>query len=62
MMKTRTLICGFVLGAETALLGAHALSQDPGQMDPAEMQRMMEMREKLAIPGDAYKCLCLILI
>lgn len=62
MIKTKTLVSGFVLGAATALLGAHALSQDPGQMDPAQMQRMMEMGKKLAIPGDAHKCLCLILI
>jgi len=55
MMKSRLLIGGFVLGTVTALLGGHALSQDPGQMDPAEMQRMMEMGEKLATPGEAHK-------
>jgi len=55
MMKTRILVCGFVLGTVTALLGTHALSQDAGQMDPAEIQRMMQIGEKLATPGDAHK-------
>ena len=55
MMKLRLLVGGFVLGSVTALLGGHALSQDPGNMDPTQMQRMMEIGEKLATPGDAHK-------
>ena len=55
MMKTRILVSGFVLGALTALLGGHALSQDPGQMDQAELQRMMQLGQELATPGEAHK-------
>ena len=54
-MNTRTLVIGFVLGSVTALLGGHALSQDYGDIDPAEMQRMMELGEKLGTPGEAHK-------
>ena len=54
-MKTRTLVSGFVLGSVTALLGGHALSQDHGDMDPAQMQRMMQLAEELATPGEAHR-------
>jgi len=54
-MKCRLLVCGFVLGSVTALLGGHALSQDDSDMDPAQMQRMMQLAEKLATPGEAHK-------
>ena len=54
-MKTRMLVSGFVLGSVTALLGGHALSQDHGEMDPAQMQRMMQLAEELATPGEAHK-------
>ena len=54
-MKSRLLVCGFVLGSVTALLGGHALSQDHGDMDPAQMQRMMQLAEELAAPGEAHQ-------
>lgn len=54
-MKTRTLVSGFVLGSVTALLGGHALSQDHGDMDPAQMQRMMQLAKELATPGEAHR-------
>lgn len=54
-MKTRTLVSAFALGSVTALLGGHALSQDPGDMDPAQMQRMMQLAEELATPGEAHR-------
>ena len=54
-MKTRTLVSGFVLGSVTALLGGHALSQDHGDMDPAQMQRMMQLAEELATPGETHR-------
>ena len=54
-MKTRLLVSGFVLGSVTALLGGHALSQDPGGMDQDQMQRMMQLAEELATPGEAHQ-------
>ncbi|MEE9129550.1 MAG: hypothetical protein V3T84_05990, partial [Phycisphaerales bacterium] len=54
-MKSRLFVCGFVLGSVTALLGGHAISQDHGDMDPAQMQRMMQLAEELATPGEAHK-------
>lgn len=54
-MKTRILVCGFVLGTGAGLLGTHALSQDTGERDQAEIQRMMQLAEKLATPGEAHR-------
>ena len=53
-MKSRLLVCGFVLCSVTALLCGHALSQDHGDMEPAQMQRMMQLAEALATPGEAH--------
>ncbi len=54
-MKTRILVCGFVLGTGAGLLGTHTLSQDTGETDQAEIQRMMQLAEKLATPGEAHR-------
>jgi len=72
-MKTRTLICGFVLGAASALIGTQALSQDHdgggsgagggkgasggGMPGPQEMQQMMEQMMKTMKPGEHHKLL-----
>ena len=54
-VRLRSVVSGFVLGAATALLGGHALSQDHGEMDQAAMERMMEMAQQLAKPGEAHQ-------
>ena len=54
-MKTRMFACGIVLGSVATILGGNALSQDPADMDPAEVQRMMQLAEELATPGAAHQ-------
>lgn len=40
-MRLRTLVLGFTLGAVTALVGTHAMSQDGGMMMDVDMEAMM---------------------
>ncbi|MHC5023296.1 MAG: DUF1579 domain-containing protein [Planctomycetota bacterium] len=55
-MKTRLLICGFVLGVATALLTGRAISQDQGAMpSPEDMQAMMEEYMATLEPGKYHK-------
>ncbi len=55
MSRLKLLVGGFVLGGMTTLLGGMALSQDHSGFDPAEMERMMQLGEKLATPGAAHQ-------